>query len=257
MLTKKSNYFNSSEYLDYLKKNFNLMDSSEERDTTCMRPDISLVLKYTDRLGIKAGENLLEIGCGLGRLLEFFSKHYHVNSSGVDISQDAIELAKETLPSLAQNLKCAQAEKLPFNDCAFNFVLCWAVFDLTQQGESLAEMLRVLKPGGALLLTGKNNLFMDDDEEALLAEGGSRKKGIPNHYTEYSLLRRAVELNGGEMELEHFFLRRGDFMAGKFTNELPEKFVEYCVVVRKKTHVPQVVLNIADSYSKSWRRLNG
>ena len=257
MNAKQENYFNTSEYLDYLKKNFDLIESSRGRDVTCKRPDLDLVLGYTDRLEIKEGEDLLEIGCGLGRLLDFFSRHYQVIPSGVDISEDAIRLAQERLPAIAKNIKCATAEKLPFIDCSFDYVLCWAVFDLTEQSKALAEMMRVLKPGGALLLTGKNNLFMIDDEDALIAEIKSREKGIPNHYTDYMLLQKAVRLNGGDIELEHFFLRRGDFMLGLHSIERPEKFIEYCVIIRKKIHALPVCIDIAGAYSQTWRLLNG
>lgn len=256
-MLSKSNYFNTPEYLEYLKKNFDLIESNQVRDITCKRPDIDLILKYTDRLGIQPGENLLEIGCGLGRLLNFFTNYYHVISSGIDISEAAVELAKKQLPLVGRNIKCATAENIPFEDCVFNFVLCWAVFDLTSQGKSLAEMIRVLKPGGALLLTGKNNFFFDDDSEALLAEKGSREKGIPNHYTDYSLLKKLITLNGGSLELEHFFLRRGDFMQGAYTAEQPKKFIEYCIIVRKQSHVPLVSFDIAESHSKTWRSING
>lgn len=257
MQAKKENYFNTPEYLDYLIKNFDLIDSSLGRDITCQRPDINLILNYTDKLRIRGSESLLEIGCGLGRLLEFFRSHYKITPSGVDVSESAIKEAKERLPSLNQNLKCSSAEELPFKDCEFDFVLCWAVFDLTDQGKALSEMIRVLKPGGSILLTGKNNNFMDDDSEALAAEIGSRNKGIPNHYTDYKLLTEAIHKNGGNIEFEHFFLRRGDFMQGKFTETLPSNFVEYCIIIKKVNHKEAYISKIADAYSNTWRQLNG
>lgn len=254
----KGNYFNTVEYLDYLKKNFDAPTySKDNRDETCKRPDVKLIFEYIDQLNIKAEESLLEIGCGLGRLLTFLCDRYQVVGSGVDVSKEAIRLAKERLPKIAQNIKLGTAENLPFADGTFDHVVCWAVFDLTEQGKSLAEMLRMLKAGGRLLLTGKNNLFMDDDEDALIAEIKSREKGIPNHYTDYNLLREAIQRNGGHVILEHFFLRRGDFMQGVHVTERPEKFIEYCVIIQKNTHVPPARLDIAGSHSQTWAQLHG
>jgi len=257
MCNGQSGYFNTPEYLEYLKMNFEVVElSRDKRDETCKRPDIDLILGYTDRLGIKPKESLLEIGCGLGRLLRFFGRHYNVEVSGVDVSKDAVLLAQERLPERASHIKCAFAENLPFSDCYFDHVLCWAVFDLTEQGRALTEMMRVLKPGGSLLLTGKNNLFMDDDEDALVAEIKSREKGIPNHYTDYGLLKKTVELNGGELIMEHFFLRRGDFMRGAHLTVRPEKFIEYCIVIKKRSHASVIALEIATTHSLTWRQLN-
>jgi len=256
-MSKLTDYFNTPEYLAYLKKNFEIKEfSATEREDTCKRPDVDLIFNYTNYMGISAGESLLEIGCGLGRLLNFFSKHYKIKPSGVDVSEEATRYAKEHLPIYAENIRCCKVENLPFDDCYFDHILCWAVFDLTQQGVALSQMMRVLKVGGTLLLTGKNDLFAGDDEDALVAEIRSREKNIPNHYTDYGLFKRAVEINGGCFEIEHFFLRRGDFMLGKYLVNKPDNFIEYCVVVRKIDHKSPVILKIAENFSKTWNDSN-
>ena len=257
MHNHKYDYFNTVDYLDYLKKNFDSIDLGPSGpDETCKRPDIELIFNYTELLRINAGESLLEIGCGLGRLLDVLGKRYCVISGGVDVSEEAVRLAHERLPEMAENIKCVTAEALPFPDSSFDHILCWAVFDLTDQGRALSEMIRVLKPGGEILLTGKNDLFMDDDDDALIAETKSREKGIPNHYTNYDAFRAAIEVNGCEMVMQHFFLRRGDFMRGAHLVSRPAKFIEYCVIIRKNFNAPQTIIEIAETHSRTWKQKN-
>lgn len=96
---------------------------------------------------------VLEIGIGTGANLPFYDRE--VELVGTDISQAMLDEAAGKLdraPSRVQ-LKRASAVDLPFADGEFDtvvasYVMC-CVPDLDQ---ALAEAVRVLKPGGDLLL---------------------------------------------------------------------------------------------------------
>ena len=60
------------------------------------------------------------------------------------------------------------AEKLPFGDETFDFVVCSDVLHLTKKQEAIAEMRRVLKPGGHMLITMFCNTFTKDKAMAEL-----------------------------------------------------------------------------------------
>ncbi|MBU0675969.1 MAG: class I SAM-dependent methyltransferase [Proteobacteria bacterium] len=258
MSDHEKEYFNTPEYIAYLKRNCELIDrDTGNRDETFTSPHMDIIIKYTDQLGIEPGRQMLEIGCGLGRLVDYLGKHYGIDISGIDVSDETCKLAMERLSQSSGEIKVGSAEKIPFPDSSFDYVLCWGVFDLTDQGYAIAEMLRVLKVGGKLLLTGKNNEFMPDDEDAQIAEIKSREKNIPNHYTDYNALKQLVESNGANLALEHFFLRRGDFMAGRYVINQPAQFQEYCVIVQKESIELPVINEISDSYSKTWRQKHG
>ena len=71
--------------------------------------------------GLKPGSRILDVGCGKGFLLyEFTQALPDVQVSGIDISQYAIQHAKEEVRPF---LKVGTAVKLPFPDRSFDFVI--------------------------------------------------------------------------------------------------------------------------------------
>ena len=74
-----------------------------------------------EHYGIKPGDKILDIGCGKGFLLYDFTQSVPgVEVTGVDISEYAIEHGKEEVKS---SLQVCNAQKLPFEDNSFDFVV--------------------------------------------------------------------------------------------------------------------------------------
>ena len=108
----------------------------------------------------------LDLGCSIGRMHESLAVHSN-DVYGVDIDSYAVEQA-----SLRpyKEVRQGSAEKIDFDTGFFDFVFCWAVFDVVDHALGLAEMNRVLKGSGKLLITGKNDTYFDDDMLAFKAE---------------------------------------------------------------------------------------
>lgn len=108
---------------------------------------------------IKAGDRVLDVGCGTGRLTMAASRWAGSSGEvwGIDPSADMIQVARKNAAKrkLLVHFEPGVIEKLPFEDGSFDVVLNRLMFhhlpgDLKQRG--LAEIRRVLKPGGICLI---------------------------------------------------------------------------------------------------------
>jgi len=101
-------------------------------------------------------QSVLDIGCGLGTDLSRFAAGGAV-TTGIDLSSTAIKLTSENFSQreLKGNFQQMNGEKLDYPDNSFDFVYCHTVLHFTPHPEQMiAEIQRVLKPGGkALLMT--------------------------------------------------------------------------------------------------------
>ena len=119
------------------------------------------ILKRTERV---SGE-VLEVGCGEGLFLSSLAKrNTELKLYGIDIWDKILERAKERFNQEGLNqieLKQADATKLPYDDCSFDAVVCMNVlFNLpTDQMcyQTIAEMARVCKSGGRIILDIRNS----------------------------------------------------------------------------------------------------
>jgi len=97
---------------------------------------------------------LLDVGCGTGALLQTLGHtHPELDLVGVDPVPEMLAVARRRAPS-ATALSRAWAEALPFADDTFDLVVSCNMFHyIRQPAAALREMSRVLRPGGALLIT--------------------------------------------------------------------------------------------------------
>jgi len=107
---------------------------------------------------IKAGMNVLDIGCGTGAHLKLYQDE-KCNVFGIDLSESMLEVAKKKLGNDA-DLKLCDATKTPFEDNTFNLILSSTVLhEMSQQVrvDVLTEAKRILKKDGRILLIDFHN----------------------------------------------------------------------------------------------------
>ncbi len=97
------------------------------------------------------GQQLLEIGVGLGADHQQFAQA-GADLYGIDLTERAIEHTRSRLAAfgLSSKLAVGDAEALAFPDASFDVVYSWGVLHHSPDTpKAIAEVLRVLKPGGA------------------------------------------------------------------------------------------------------------
>jgi methionine biosynthesis protein MetW len=96
---------------------------------------------------------ILDIGCGDGSFVIKFRKH--CETFGVDISQDAVKIAKEAGVNAYE--VDVSSQKLPFQDEYFDIIYMGDVIEhLTNPDHAVKEVTRVLKRNGFLVLSTPN-----------------------------------------------------------------------------------------------------
>lgn len=104
--------------------------------------------------------DLLDIGCGRGRLLKLLASRAK-RVVGVDIDSDARRLARaELLVAGAPNCSLRQGDmySLPFNDDEFDTIILDDVLGTAERPtQAIEESLRLLKPGGRVIFLSSVN----------------------------------------------------------------------------------------------------
>ena len=106
---------------------------------------------------VKAGDQVLDIAGGTGDLARAFARqvgaqgtvvHSDINASMLMVGRDRLLDEGLALPTVV-----CDAEILPFADASFDLVsVAFGLRNMTHKERALAEMARVLRPGGRLLV---------------------------------------------------------------------------------------------------------
>jgi 2-polyprenyl-3-methyl-5-hydroxy-6-metoxy-1,4-benzoquinol methylase len=114
-------------------------------------PDLELRLAHL-RAGVRAGDRVLDLGCGDGRFTQELAR-LGAKPVGVDVAQAAIDRAHKAHPGLDFRLTPIDGP-LPFDDVSFDVVWASEVIEhVADTARWLSEVRRVLVPRGRLLLT--------------------------------------------------------------------------------------------------------
>ena len=121
-----------------------------------------------DLAAIKDTDDVLEVGCGAGHILERVGKG---RLHGIDISAIQIQRARERLGHRVE-LKQSPGEEIPYGDRSFDKILCSEVIEhVLAPVPLLREMKRVLKDDGILSLSIPNERVINFAKKILRVTG--------------------------------------------------------------------------------------
>jgi SAM-dependent methyltransferase len=116
-----------------------------------------------DRLGVLAGDRLLDLGCGFGRHA-YEAARRGADVVALDAGRDEVDGVGAVFAAMADAGELDDAARvgtvqgdglhLPFADAAFDRVICSEVLEhLHDDRAAMAELARVLRPGGTMAVT--------------------------------------------------------------------------------------------------------
>ncbi len=182
--------------------------------------------KYIDffKANIDLSNNDLKVmdyGCGDGRYFSFFCQYFKKdNIYGIEVSMKRVQRCKEIGFNNAIFLKAL--DKLPFTDNFFDFINFDQVIEhipFSQINFYLEELMRVLKPGGKVILITPNYPVkrIYDLTNAIIKLDLKRPFDDPTHITKYNFnkLKNLLSCHFSDVHLRG----TGGFLYNIFKNE--------------------------------------
>lgn len=102
--------------------------------------------------GLSNGDRVLDVGCGTGSLTFALPATANVSEvTGIDATEAFVQYARALNSDPRITFKQADARALPFNDNSFDRAFSMLVLQfIPDAGRAVAEMLRVVRPGGSV-----------------------------------------------------------------------------------------------------------
>jgi len=112
----------------------------------------------TLRERLPSGTTVLDVGCGIGGSSRILAREYGFHVTGITISPQQVNRARElTPPGVSAQFQVDDALALSFPDASFDVV--WSIEagpHMPDKAQFARELLRVLKPGGILVVADWN-----------------------------------------------------------------------------------------------------
>ena len=212
-------------------------DETEARktDRAYQTPDVTRQrMRTLEALQLKAGELVLDVGCGRGLLPHDMATLVGESGPviGVDFSQDMLALAEQRCAELPQvHLKQSKAEQLPEKNESVDAVVCVQVLLYVPDVSTvLSEMYRVLKPGGRIAIIETDwrgtvlNSFDDSLTRKMLAAWDDAVSS-PNLPVRLGPLMNAQGFRA--VNVDAFPIVNTSYTPGMWSMDMLEQFAEY------------------------------
>ena len=119
---------------------------------------LAATMRLMELIEPRKADYILDVGCGVGIAPVFLAQQYSCRVVGVDITPRMLDRARERAARKGvtelTDFRLADMHALPFDDGHFDAVIAESVICFSSEKEAvLAEMIRVVKPGGHVAFT--------------------------------------------------------------------------------------------------------
>jgi ubiquinone/menaquinone biosynthesis C-methylase UbiE len=166
------------------------------------RRDMPEYLRVANRIDamVPANADILEVAPGPGFISIELARGGRHRVTGLDISRTFIGIAKKNAVSagVKVDFELGNASQMPFADNSFDFVVCRAAFkNFTEPVKAIAEMHRVLRPGGqGVIIDLRRDASMCEITNYVDAMGSNVLNGLFMKFTfRFMLLPRAYSVD--------------------------------------------------------------
>lgn len=136
-----------------IQASFDESSRDEEHFPTTIDPRIYHVKLIREHLGPLDGKRVLDVGCGKGRFARVFREQEPgAELWGLDISPEMLRYVPEGIHTRAGSMT-----ELPFEEAWFDGAYATESLEhAVETGRAVAEICRVVKPGGRIAIIDKN-----------------------------------------------------------------------------------------------------
>lgn len=133
-----------------------------------------------DRVQLCGARQVLDAGCGEGRFCRLLAAR-GLGTTGIDPAPSLIAEAQRQHPE--GDYRIAGAEQLPFDDGAFDLVVAYlSLIHIPDVKAAIAEMNRVLRPGGHLLIANLTSFYSASNPTGWRSDADGVRRFVIDHY---------------------------------------------------------------------------
>ena len=226
--------------------------------------DVALEKEHMNRYqfasNLVTGKRVVDIACGSGYGSAMMAKQA-IQVTGIDISEEAIEYCQKNyqLPNL--NYLVGNVAEIPLTDSSVDVVVSFETLEHVDEADQIrfmAEIRRILVPGGLLIVSTPNKDVYDERGDN---EFHKHELSFDEFKTFLQKGFRNIKLCGQSTEVCNMILNDSS-EAGFVQGKIPVKKAEYIIALASDGTLPEIAGNILpreDDYLRnftSWAREN-
>jgi SAM-dependent methyltransferase len=159
------------------------------------------------RIGQRDIRLALDVGCGEGRFCRMLAAR-GIRAIGIDPTAALLERARQLHPE--GDYRAGRAEALDFPDASFDLVVSYlTLIDIDDVATAIAEMARVLRPGGMLLIANLTSFVTASVDNGWHQGADSERYFRIDHYLE----ERASWIEWGDIRIRNWHRPLSRYMA--------------------------------------------